>query len=298
MSTMVPGTGHPTIPPPSLPPAKRPWRKRPWPLAAVVTAAAAIVTLIIVSVLTAIGSNTGVKPASHARSAPPAASRPARPSQVPTQASSTGPATPPPAHSLAAQVGAIYTTFSATVGKNTNTIAEADTVGQFGASLGKLFPSNPGLSSTANGRDIGALIGDGEALAIALNQGSTGQAYAIWIAGMTKVANDFGIPPATYGSSPTAPAIVRQFYQEINNRDFADAWNLGGVDIAGTTYRNWVAGYATTAHVTLLSVIADNGTVVHVHFVSTLQNGTLRTYGGTYTVIDGVIVSASISQPG
>jgi hypothetical protein len=114
----------------------------------------------------------------------------------------------------------------------------------------------------------------------------------------TKVANDFGIPPATYGSSPGAPAVVRQFYQEINNRDYADAWNLGGVNIAGTTCSNWVAGYATTSHVTLLNVSADNGTVVHVRFVSTLQNGTLMTFAGTYTVVDGAIVSASISQPG
>ena len=95
-----------------------------------------------------------------------------------------------------------------------------------------------------------------------------------------------------------AAATVRHFYRDINNRDYPDGWNLGGVNIAGTTYSNWVAGYATTSHVTLLNVSGDNGTVVHVRFISTLQNGTLRTYAGTYTVVVGVIVSASVSQPG
>ncbi len=44
----------------------------------------------------------------------------------------------------------------------------------------------------------------------------------------------------TYFTSSTA--VVQQFYQDINDRDYSDAWALGGDNIGGSDYAGWVAG--------------------------------------------------------
>jgi hypothetical protein len=48
-----------------------------------------------------------------------------------------------------------------------------------------------------------------------------------------------------------AAAVVTEYYQDLSNGDYAEAWTLGGVNIAGTDYNTWVAGYATTTSFTL-----------------------------------------------
>ena len=66
-------------------------------------------------------------------------------------------------------------------------------------------------------------------------------------------------PPAQQAPAEGAPqqplanaaAVVTQYYQDLSNGDYAGAWRLGGVNIAGTDYNTWVAGYATTTSVTL-----------------------------------------------
>jgi len=111
--------------------------------------------------------------------------------------------------------------------------------------------------------------------------------------------------PAPVAPAPVAPAnpqltdasaVVMQFYQDLTNHDYAGAWALGGDNIGGSDYNGWVAGYATTASITVASYGTwDDGTVWAD--ISALQtDGTTRTYSGTYTVAGGVIVSADITQ--
>jgi len=108
-------------------------------------------------------------------------------------------------------------------------------------------------------------------------------------------------------SSPAAPAapapdlvnaqaVVTQFYADINNDDFADAWNIGGDNIAGTGYDAWVAGFAHTNSVSLDSWGYFGSDEVTVDLTAPQADGSVLTYQGTYTVESGVIVSASIIE--
>src|SRR5437016_831232 len=49
-------------------------------------------------------------------------------------------------------------------------------------------------------------------------------------------------------------AVVNQFYQDITDRNYSAAWALGGSNLSGGVgYDAWVAGYGTTASITLYS---------------------------------------------
>lgn len=90
-----------------------------------------------------------------------------------------------------------------------------------------------------------------------------------------------------------------QFHQDITNQDYADAWILGGDNIAaqnGQIYDSWVACYKTIASITLATECQFNATTVDAGLVATQDDGTVKTYDGTYTVIAGVITSADITQ--
>jgi hypothetical protein len=95
-----------------------------------------------------------------------------------------------------------------------------------------------------------------------------------------------------------AAAVVTQYYQDLSNGDYADAWTLGGVNVAGTDYNTWVAGYATTTSVTLNTESQWNSTTVSASITATQSDGGSTSYQGTYTVEGGVITSASITQTG
>jgi hypothetical protein len=106
-------------------------------------------------------------------------------------------------------------------------------------------------------------------------------------------------PPA-YDSPPQADlSIVEQYFYEISSGDYSDAWAMGGVNIAGTDYNTWVAGYATTTSVTLDSDTDLGNGAVQVSFTATQSDGGSTSYAGTYYVNGaGVITSASITQTG
>ena len=71
-----------------------------------------------------------------------------------------------------------------------------------------------------------------------------------------------------------------------------------GVNIAGTDYNTWVAGYATTTSVTLDTESQWNSTTVSASITATQSDGGSTSYQGTYTVEGGVITSANITQTG
>jgi len=91
---------------------------------------------------------------------------------------------------------------------------------------------------------------------------------------------------------------VQQFYQDINNGDYSDAWALGGDNIGGSDYAGWVAGYDTTVSVSLGTFRAFGSDQVQASLSALQSDGTTNTYEGTYTVSGGVIVAANIVQTG
>jgi hypothetical protein len=111
------------------------------------------------------------------------------------------------------------------------------------------------------------------------------------------------VPPAQQVPAAGAPqppgnavAVVTQYYQDLSNGDYADAWTLGGVNIAGTDYNTWVAGYATTTSVTLNTESQWNSDTVGVNITATQSDGGSTSYQGNLTVEGGVITSADITQ--
>ena len=91
-------------------------------------------------------------------------------------------------------------------------------------------------------------------------------------------------------------AVVTQFYADITAHDYGAAWALGGDNIAGTSYSNWVAGYGTTAAIAVTAAEDSGSDQVTASISATQTDGSVRNYSGTYTVQNGVIVSAQITQ--
>jgi hypothetical protein len=100
--------------------------------------------------------------------------------------------------------------------------------------------------------------------------------------------------PAEPAYFTNSTAVVQQFYQYINDGDYSDAWALGGDNIGGSDYAGWVAGYDTTASVSLGTFSAFGSDQVQASLSALHSDGTTHTYEGTYTVSGGVIVAASI----
>jgi hypothetical protein len=72
---------------------------------------------------------------------------------------------------------------------------------------------------------------------------------------------------------------------------------VGGTNLSGGVgYDSWVAGYSTTASITLGTYSYWGANGVQASLIATQTDGTVKTYSGTYTVSNGVIVSASITQ--
>jgi hypothetical protein len=90
--------------------------------------------------------------------------------------------------------------------------------------------------------------------------------------------------------------VVSQFYADISGGDYTDAWNLGGDNIGGMPYPQWVAGYSTTASISIGTIASLGPGQVHAEIIAAQDDGTVKTYEGTYTVEGGVIVSADIVQ--
>ena len=105
--------------------------------------------------------------------------------------------------------------------------------------------------------------------------------------------------PARAPALVNADAVVTQYYQDITDQDYAAAWALGGPDLNGdTSYASWAAGYATTASISLGTFSYFGSDQVAVSLAALQDDGSVYTYQGTYTVQDGLIVSANIVQTG
>ncbi|GAA4995012.1 hypothetical protein [Streptomyces hyderabadensis] len=89
-------------------------------------------------------------------------------------------------------------------------------------------------------------------------------------------------------------ATVTAYFDAINNRDFAAAWELGGKNL-DQDYDSFVAGFATTQRDDV-TVTGTSGDDVSVTVVAWETDGTQTTYEGTYTVSGGVITSADMRE--
>jgi hypothetical protein len=104
--------------------------------------------------------------------------------------------------------------------------------------------------------------------------------------------------PAQAAPGTSAKAVVDQFYQDLNAHNYQAAWQLGGSNLnGGSGYGTWVAGYATTASISASTVQNDDGTV-SASISATQTNGSVKTYVGTYTVANGAIATANVTQTG
>jgi|GEM_PF-1361632 len=104
--------------------------------------------------------------------------------------------------------------------------------------------------------------------------------------------------PASSAAFTNAAAVVEQYYQDINDQDYAAAWALGGKNIAGPSYSAYVRGFDTTASVSLGTISEFGSGRVQAYLYATQTDGTVKTFQGTYTVSGGEIVAADIKQTG
>lgn len=122
---------------------------------------------------------------------------------------------------------------------------------------------------------------------------------------VTTVTPKAAPPPAQSAPAPTQAsgqglsdpvAVVTQFYADITAGNYGAAWALGGDNIAGTSFANWVAGYDTTAAIAVTAAEDFGSDQATASISATQTDGSVRNYSGTYTVRNGVIVSAQITQ--
>ncbi len=105
------------------------------------------------------------------------------------------------------------------------------------------------------------------------------------------------VSPTPAGSGPLGPAAtVQAYFAAINRHDYGRAWDLGGKNTA-SSFSQFENGFAGTASDNL-TVVSVSGGVVTVKLVATQTDGTVKDYGGTYTVDQGVITGSNIKQTG
>lgn len=95
-------------------------------------------------------------------------------------------------------------------------------------------------------------------------------------------------------TTSSAEAVVRAYFDAIDARDYQRAWDLGGKNLSGN-YAAFVDGFATTASHNL-TIVSSQGNTVYMTLLATQTSGEVRSYQGSYTVSNGVIVSANVRQ--
>lgn len=102
---------------------------------------------------------------------------------------------------------------------------------------------------------------------------------------------------AAASDSPGDPAsVVTAYFAAINAGDYGQAWALGGSN-TGSSYSEFVSGFATTNNDTV-TVQSTSGDVVTAQLVAQQDDGSTKTFEGTYTVSGGAISSFDVQQTG
>jgi hypothetical protein len=106
---------------------------------------------------------------------------------------------------------------------------------------------------------------------------------------------DFTTDQPTPNTSADDPAtVVANYYTAVDNRDYQTAWQLGGENLH-ETYTAFVGGYATTVS-DVLNVVDTTGDTVDVDLVAQWTDGTTHEFQGSYTVVNGQIVSGTLHK--
>jgi hypothetical protein len=108
--------------------------------------------------------------------------------------------------------------------------------------------------------------------------------------------------PAPTASSPggiqavTPWAVVSEYYGDIESGDYADAYALlSSGSVTGQTYQQFVNGFACTSYENLRD-LGTTGNTLSISLDATQCDGTVNHYQGTYTVQNGLITAADVTQ--
>ena len=103
-------------------------------------------------------------------------------------------------------------------------------------------------------------------------------------------------PPAAGSSTgagqPNPADTVVAYFAAINGHHYLKAWHLVGDRGAFKTFE---AGFAGTAH-DRVKILSVKGDVVTATLAAAQQNGSTKTFSGTYTVVNGVIENANVKE--
>jgi eukaryotic-like serine/threonine-protein kinase len=110
-------------------------------------------------------------------------------------------------------------------------------------------------------------------------------------------------PPANAAPTPTQPgvtspwAVVSAYYGDIESGNYPQAWSLLSPSMQASLgpYSSWVAGYQTTTQ-TNVTEVSQSGDTVTVSITAQQTDGSTKSYTGDYTVDNGQITSAHITQ--
>jgi hypothetical protein len=297
---------------PDGPPGRKPWYRRRW-----VRVSGAITGGSLIAIVAFAAGHTGGTPAAATAPAKPSMTAPATPKATTPARPAAPPASPAPARPqtlLQASGSGNYTTAKFTVGGSGDydvywTYKPSADFASQGMSANFSVQADNGSDMQFNdpnqlgkgGSGVVHVYGDGGTHYLTI----TGEAD--WTITVTAMSGKPAVPQATTArpaqstqpvqatQGASAKAVVDQFYQDLNAHDYQAAWQLGGSNLSGGAgYGAWVAGYATTASTSASTVQDDDGTV-SVNITATQTDGSVKTYVGTYTVANGVIVAAHIS---
>jgi hypothetical protein len=101
---------------------------------------------------------------------------------------------------------------------------------------------------------------------------------------------------AASGSASDPASVVNAYFAAINAGDYPTAWALGGSN-TGSSYAEFVAGFATTSN-DAVTILSTSGDVVTAQLVAQQDDGSTKTFEGTYTASGGVITSFHVEQTG
>jgi hypothetical protein len=92
-------------------------------------------------------------------------------------------------------------------------------------------------------------------------------------------------------------SVVDAYFAAINAHDYQRAWALGGSNSGASSYEEFVAGFGETRSDTV-TILATSGDVVTAQLVAQQDDGSVKTFAGTYTVTGGVITVFHVKQTG
>jgi hypothetical protein len=106
-------------------------------------------------------------------------------------------------------------------------------------------------------------------------------------------------PTTTITVTPAASALtpdgtVQAYFAAINARNYLRAWRLTD-DRQTETYQQFVTGYADTKLDTI-KIASTVGNVVTASLTAVQTDGAVKTFQGTYTVLNGVIATSHVTQ--